>query len=102
MDWPEDLAGSLPAPHDEQSSSLRQDIVDEIGDHLQAALDRQLRATPNADEARAGVLQRFGDPQQVARQLWFDALKEKLMSQRIMLALTAAMAVICLAAIVIT
>ncbi len=100
MDWSEILAGTLPAPRDDEPSSLRQDIADELADHLQSALHRQLLTSPDAERARAKVLDRFGDPQEVARQLWFDALKEKIVSQRVTLALTAAMAVICVAAIV--
>jgi hypothetical protein len=100
MDWSEILAGAFPAPRDDEPSSLRQDIADELADHLQSAFHRQLLTTPDAERARAKVLDRFGDPQEVARQLWFDALKEKIVSQRMTLALTAGMAVICVAAIV--
>jgi hypothetical protein len=100
MDWSEILAGAFPAPRDDEPSSLRKDIADELADHLQSALQRQLLTTPDANRARAQVLDRFGDPQRIARQLWFDALKEKIVSQRMMLVLTALMAVICVAAIV--
>ncbi len=99
MDWSELLAGAFPAPRDDEPTSLRRDIADELADHLQSALQRQLVTTPDANQARAKVLDRFGDPQEIARQLWLDALKEKTMSQRVMLVLTALMAVTCVAAL---
>lgn len=100
MDWSEFLAGAFPAPRDDEPTTLRQDIADELADHLQSALQRQLLTTPDAGQARERVLDRFGNPQAIARQLWFDALKEKIMSQRMMRAWTALMTVICVAALV--
>jgi len=39
----------------------------------------------NEHDAKRAVLARFGDPSQIARQLWFDAMKEKIMYQRLTL-----------------
>jgi hypothetical protein len=99
----DDMTAELPAPRDDEPESLRRDIVDELRDHLQCAFHRELhlsRGCTSADEARNGaeqrVLTRFGNPAAVARRLWWDALKEKIMSQRI----TAVMAGIAAAACV--
>jgi hypothetical protein len=98
---PDDIAADLPAPRDDEPESLRRDIVDELADHLQCALQRELLASSNqqasgrrqpADTpetntieqtARQQVLTRFGNPASIARRLWFDAMKERLMAQKI-------------------
>ncbi|MEX0717983.1 MAG: hypothetical protein WD066_15420 [Planctomycetaceae bacterium] len=98
MRWPDSLAEGFPAPRDDEPESLRQDIADELADHLDCALRKELHATPDKEQAHRKVLERFGDPQTIARRLWFDALKEKIMSQRIMLALAVVMTCACLAA----
>lgn len=69
---------------DDEPPSLRQDIADEILDHLQVALRRDL-LVHGSDEvtARQRVLRNFGDPRQVARQLWFQAMWSKIMMQRL-------------------
>jgi hypothetical protein len=87
MAWHEDILSDLPAPHDGEPASLRQDIADELLDHLQSAALREslIPSHPEAIEQR--VLTRFGNPRRIARQLWFDAMKEKLMLQKITLAL---------------
>ena len=36
--------------------------------------------------ARQRVLERFGDPAAVARRLWLDAMKGKIMAQRVLIA----------------
>jgi hypothetical protein len=99
MERPETFAECFPQPRDDEPASLRQDIADELADHLASSLRRQLLITPDEDQARARVLDRFGNPQYVARQLWFDAMKEKIMSQRLNLVLTSLMAAVCLAAL---
>ncbi|MEX1098162.1 MAG: hypothetical protein WED34_19115 [Planctomycetales bacterium] len=98
MRWPDSLAEGFPAPRDDEPESLRRDIADELADHLDCALRKQLLSTNDKELAHRKVLERFGDPRKVARQLWFDALKEKIMSQRIMLALASVMTLACLAA----
>jgi hypothetical protein len=100
---PEELAADLPPPRGDEPASLRQDILDELADHLQCALRRELlsdRAAAGRDAdldrtaaARSRVLHKFGDPARLARRLWLDAMQEKLMSQRL---LTAALVVVTL------
>jgi hypothetical protein len=99
MNWPPETAGDLPAPRDDEPSSLRQDIADELADHLQSSFTRELHFTPEETAAKQSVLDRFGDPRRVARQLWFDAMKEKLMSQRLNLVLSSLMTAACLGAL---
>jgi hypothetical protein len=99
MPWPPDIADELPAPRDDEPSSLRQDIADELADHLQTSFTRELHSTPEESSAKQNVLDRFGDPRRVARTLWFDAMKEKLMSQRLNLLFSSLMSVACLGAL---
>lgn len=85
MSWPPDIADELPAPQEDDPPSLRRDILDELADHLSCAFTRELHLTAEESRARHNVINRFGDPAKIARKLWFDALKEKIMSQRIVL-----------------
>jgi hypothetical protein len=96
MTWPPDIAGDLPAPRDDEPASLRQDIADELADHLASAFNRELHFTPEETAAKQTVLERFGDPRRIARQLWFDAMKEKIMSQRLLIGALLVTAVACL------
>lgn len=90
MSWRDDITAGLPAPQDDDPQSLRQDIADELSDHLQCATNRELLRSPNESsesDVRMLVLSRFGQPpDQLARRLWFDALQETLMSKRLTLA----------------
>ena len=99
MNHPEDIAAHLPAPRDDEPSSLRRDIVDELSDHLQTALRREQHFTSDETAARHRVLTKFGNPATIARRLWWDAMKEKIMSQRISMIMSTVMAVVCLAAL---
>ena len=99
MDWPETFAEAFPHPRNDEPASLRQDIADELADHLQSALRRQLLTTPDEILARTQVVDRFGNPQHIARQLWLEAIQEKFMSQRISLAVTAVLALVCVIAL---
>ena len=112
---PEDLNAGLPAPRDDEPESLRADIVDELADHLQCAVRREeLRSNqetstteprglspwpnqrsneetnPRRSPVYQRVLARFGDPAAVARKLWWDAMWEKIMGQRILTLLAVA------------
>src|SRR6185369_12587661 len=98
MNWSDIIAENLPAPRDDEPASLRRDIADELADHLQCAVRRETLINPDEELARRKALDRFGNPQQIARQLWLDALWEKIMSQRIMLAVTIVLAITCIAA----
>src|SRR5258708_39845099 len=101
MTWHPDIAGDLPAPRDDEPSSLRQDIADELADHLRSSFNRELHFTPEESSAKNNVLDRFGDPRRVARQLWFDAMKEKIVSQRLNLVVSSLMTAACLGALII-
>ncbi len=87
----QDLSAKLPPPHDEEPAQLRSDILDELRDHLNCATERERRRLKmNGQSADAvtvwqSVIERFGDPSALARQLWFDAMKGRLMTQRVML-----------------
>jgi hypothetical protein len=94
MGWFESAA-DLPAPRDDEPAHLRQDIQDELADHLQAALERELRHGSDETTARERVLEQFGDPRRVARKLWWDAMREKVMSQRVQIAASVLMLVTC-------
>jgi hypothetical protein len=96
MDLRDTLSTRLPPPRDDEPASLRQDIIDELGDHLACAFNRELLRGANASSARQRVLDRFGDPAAVARRLWFDAMKGKIMAQRVMLVACLVMMMACL------
>ena len=48
----DNLAADLPAPRDDEPPSLRQDILDELADHLDFAIRRE-RLTHPADPTAA-------------------------------------------------
>ena len=93
MIWPEISLDDFPPRRDDEPSSLRQDIIDELSDHFVCALNRELLKNPDEGLARRRVLERFGDPVNVARQLWLEAMKEKIMSQRMFAGMTGVMVV---------
>jgi hypothetical protein len=86
IEFPERLSALLPPPRDDEPASLRQDILDELGDHLVCAYNRELLRSVDANVARRRVLERFGDPAAVARRLWLDAMRSKIMAQRVLIA----------------
>ena len=86
MDFRDTLSALLPPPRDDEPPSLRQDIVDELSDHLACAYHRELLRGADSNSARQRVLERFGDPAAVARRLWLDAMKGKIMAQRVLIA----------------
>ncbi len=120
-----DLTADLPAPRDDEPASLRQDIIDELADHLHCALQRELltgggRQSPDdmdgdqnstnreahasrspghspEEYARQIVLNRFGNPAAIARRLWLDAMKERLMAQKLMTVMVTVAALACVA-----
>jgi len=91
----DDVLGRLPEPFEEEPESLRQDIADELQDHLLSSLGQELQRTPEEKQAKQNVLNRFGDVRKIARQLWFDWMKGKIMTQRITLATTLFMTIAC-------
>ncbi len=80
------LSAHLPPPRDVEPAGLRRDILDELADHLGCAYNRELLRGADSGEARRRVMERFGDPAALARRLWFDAMKGKIMAQRVMIA----------------
>jgi len=99
VNWPEISIDDFPPRRDDEPSSLRQDIIDELSDHFACALNRELLKNPDEQLARGRVLEQFGNPVSIARQLWLEAMKERIMSQRIMTGLSAVMAVCCIAVV---
>lgn len=98
MAWREAVGEGF-GPHREgEPAGLRRDIIDELTDHLDCAMRRELVAAPDERAAERKVLARFGDPRRIARRLWLDAMKETIMSQRIMLGVVVLLAVACVAA----
>jgi hypothetical protein len=80
------LSSELPAPRDDEPAGLRQDILDELADHLACSYNRELLRGTDPAEARRRAAERFGNPAAVARRLWFDAMKGKIMAQRVLMA----------------
>lgn len=79
---PNDVVADLPAPMDDEPASVRQDIADELADHLACAYRRELLKSADDRTARQRVLDRFGNPQRIAYQLWFQALWGRIMLNR--------------------
>jgi hypothetical protein len=96
MDFLDSISTNLPAPRDDEPAGLRKDILDELADHLACSYNRELLRGADPGEARRRVIERFGDPAAVARRLWLDAMKGKIMAQRVLIATCLVMAVACL------
>src|SRR5262245_22584547 len=99
MDFRETLSTLLPAPRDDEPPSLRKDILDELADHLSSAYHRELLRGLDPTAARARVLERFGDPAAMARRLWFDAMKGRMMAQRVLVATCLVVMLACVTAV---
>ncbi len=106
-----DLAADLPAPRDDEPADLRRDILDELSDHLQCAVDRERQRAALEGEDVASLpesnlwqraVTRFGEPAKIVRQLWWDAMKERIMSQRTQTASLVIMTVLVLGMFVLT
>jgi putative hemolysin len=69
-----ELSARLPPARDDEPPSLRQDIIDELADHLACAKRREMLTTNDEARAEQRVLDKFGDPREVARKLWFLAM----------------------------
>ncbi|MGP0065242.1 MAG: permease prefix domain 1-containing protein [Isosphaeraceae bacterium] len=80
------LSAHLPPPRHDEPAGLRRDILDELADHLGCAYNHELLSGVGPEEARRRVMERFGDPAALARRLWFDAMKGKIMAQRVLIA----------------
>ena len=86
MDFRDTVSAELPSPRDDEPAGLRQDILDELADHLACSYNRELLRGARPVEARRRVIERFGDPAAVACRLWLDAMKGKIMARRMMIA----------------
>ncbi len=95
MLWPEANAKRFPSPHRHEAPNLRQDILDELADHLALAAEEEMemKRRPVA-EAWARALARFGNPDAIARRLWWDAMREKVMRDWIQTGLAAVSAIV--------
>ncbi len=96
MDFRDALSADLPAPRDDEPAGLRQDILDELADHLACSYNRELLRGAKPGEARRRTLERFGNPAAVARRLWLDAMKGKIMAQRVLIATCLVVVAACL------
>jgi hypothetical protein len=97
MDFRDTLTAHLPPPRLDEPASLRQDILDELGDHLACACNHEILRGLEPAVARARAWERFGDPAAVARRLWLDAMKGKIMAQRALIATCVLVTIISLA-----
>ena len=79
-----DLLADLPPPDDFEPPSLRDDIRDELEDHLQCAFRREVLRDGDEPAARTRVLSRFGDPKQLARRLWWQAMWSRVMGRKLL------------------
>jgi len=97
MNIGDSLHDDLPAPHPDEPPRLRDDIADELNDHLACAMRRELLKDNDDKAATKRVLARFGNPARIARQLYLVAMKEQIMKDRITIGLMTAMVAMCAA-----
>jgi hypothetical protein len=86
MEFGEAQDAVLPPHCEDEPPALRQDIMDEIADHLACGAKREILRGTKPTNVRRSVMERFGDPAALARRLWLDAMKEKIMAQRVLIA----------------
>jgi hypothetical protein len=80
MHWPREDINPFPSPHRDEPTGLRADILDELADHLALSAEEEKANNGQTEEdAWMRALDRFGDPDAVARRLWWDAMKGKVM-----------------------
>ncbi len=99
MPWDKDNEDAFPARHSREPGGLRQDILDEIADHLACATEREQERDTGGNEETVWnrVLDKFGDPNTIARRLWWDQMRETVMREWIQ---TGVMIVVGLAVVV--
>ena len=95
MAWSDMFSEALPPPRGDEPANLRHDITNELSDHLDCAMRRELLRTADEDEARRNVLQRFGDPKRIALKLWLDPMKEMIMKDRLMMGVIVVLTLVC-------
>ena len=98
MGWREELQAVFPQPLPGESPALRDEIIDELADHLECAWNRERISVASDEEARQRVINQFGDLRIVTRQLWWEARKGQFVSQKLALTMTAKFAATCLIA----
>ena len=83
MPWDKDPDKAFPARHPREPGGLRQDILDEIADHLAsaAAVEEEQDSGENEETIWQRVRERFGDPDALARRLWWDTMRETIMRE---------------------
>lgn len=96
---PDELAARWPAPEPDEPESLRQDILDELGDHLQSAYDHELIKTGDSQSAASRVLNRFGDPVELANRLFREARQGVVMRQTVWIVVSAVSTTLSVAAL---
>jgi hypothetical protein len=85
MDTRESLSAKLPPTRQDEPAQLRQDILDELSDHLTSAYNREILRGVESSVAHRRVLEQFGNPAALARRLWLEAMKGKIMTQRVVI-----------------
>jgi len=101
MRWPEAGADPFPFRNRLEPEDLRRDILDELADHLALAAEHEMtRAGRPEDKAWEQALARFGNPDALARRLWWDAMRDRIMRDWIQTGIAAvSAAVVVLAAV---
>jgi hypothetical protein len=102
MDFRNTLSALLPEPRDDEPANLRRDILDELADHLACAYRRELLRGADPALAAQRVLERFGDPAAMARRLWFEAMRDKIMAQRMLIATCVVVMAACITAVAVS
>lgn len=93
MEWSEEISAGFPQHNEAEPPTLREQIEAEISDHLNCAYQREILKTKDETSAIKAVLKQFGSPSKLARQLWLEQMKGRIMMQRSVLGLMATMAV---------
>ena len=84
MSWRDGAERILPPPRSSEPKKLRTDILDELADHLALAAERERdRENDGEDAIWKRVFDKFGDPDTLALRLWWDAMWEIVMRERI-------------------
>lgn len=80
----DDLKNSLPAPIPNEPPEVRQDIADELNDHLECLRNQELLrdGSLSDEQIEQRVIERFGDPGQLAAQLRRARLKGPIMREK--------------------
>lgn len=71
------------APNEPAEAILRRDIADELTDHLELSARAKQLGGADPQDAQQDALDALGNPNALARRLYFDAMKGKTMRQNI-------------------